>query len=414
MIGRLLALPAPVRWVATLLAVAAAVWWLTDRGPDTAGVDWVEVRRDDLRLEAEASGTLKAVETIELGPPQVSEIWNYKIARLATEGSQVKAGEPVLGFDTSELDRKLEEKRAEADAAQKEIEKKQIDMTLQRRDEDLRLAETEARFTRAKLKIDVPEEILAGNELQTQRIELQLAEKEMDYLEAKMQSQRRAADAEIASLRERRDRASSRVREIEDALERMTVRAPRPGTVVFVTGWRDEKKKVGDAVWRGEKVLEIPSLDEMKAVGEVDEADAGRIGTGQTVRLRLDAHPDLEYSGRVESIWGTVQRKSGNSPLKVVRFDVALDRTDTERMRPGMRFTGAVETGRIPGALLVPADAIFPTSDGPVAYRKTAFGFEKVRLDIGRRTADSVEVLSGLAAGDRISRSDLGAERGRS
>jgi HlyD family secretion protein len=40
----------------------------------------------------------------------------------------------------------------------------------------------------------------------------------------------------------------------------MTVRAPQDGIVVYQTNWRDEKKKVGDSVWFGEKILALPDL----------------------------------------------------------------------------------------------------------------------------------------------------------
>ena len=72
----------------------------------------------------------------------------------------------------------------------------------------------------------------------------------------------------------------------------MAVKAERSGTVVYATSWRDEKKKVGDSAWRGERILEIPDLSAMKGEGDVDESDAGKIRVGQKVRFRLEAHPD--------------------------------------------------------------------------------------------------------------------------
>jgi len=56
----------------------------------------------------------------------------------------------------------------------------------------------------------------------------------------------------------------------------MHVKAPQDGIVIYKTGWRDEKKKVGELDWAGEKILELPDLSAMKAKGEVDEADADR------------------------------------------------------------------------------------------------------------------------------------------
>lgn len=399
------------RWAALAGVVVLAGAWLAIRAATRDGGDWAEVRRDDLRLEVEIAGTLKAVDSTLLGPPPIVDIWDYKISRLAAEGSLVKSGEPVLGFDTSELERRLEEKRAESAAAGKEIEKRDLDLVGKRRDDELRLAEAEARRRKAQLKVDRPESLTSAKDLEDARLDLALAGEEVRHLNDKMAAEKRAADAEMASFRERRDRANARVREIESAVARMTVPAPRDGTVIYVSNWREEKKKIGDSCWRGERVLEIPDLTRMKALGEVDEADAGRIVVGQRVRLKLDAHPDLEFEGTVASIWGTVQRKSWTNPLKVVRLDIALAKTDPERMRPGMRFTGAAETGRVEGAVVVPAETVFPTPDGPIAWRKTRLGAEPVRLTLGKRTGTLVEVVQGLAPGDRVSRRDLAESR---
>jgi multidrug efflux pump subunit AcrA (membrane-fusion protein) len=123
--------------------------------------------------------------------------------------------------------------------------------------------------------------------------------------------------------------------------------------------------------------------------------------------LRLDAHPDAEFSGRVASIAETVQRKSEEMPVKVVHLDIALDQTEPRRMRPGMRYRGTVETERIEGVLLIPTDAVFITEHGPVAYRRKGDGHETVKLTLGRRNQTYVEVVDGLVEGDRVSRTDL-------
>jgi HlyD family secretion protein len=404
-------LPRGVR-IAAVVAVAAGAgfWALFLRSPD-GEADWVRVARDDLVLGVEVSGLLQAVDSSVISPPQIRETWNYKISMMAPEGAQVKKGQPVLGFDTSELTRKLDQKVAEAASAAKQMEKKQVDITLRRREDDLRLAEAEARERKAALKVDRPPELAAASELRQARLDLGLARDEIAYLRTRTESAKQADEAELASLRNQRDLAEGRVKEIRDSIERMTVGAPREGTVIYVADWRQEKKKVGDSCWRAERVLEIPDLRSVIAKGEVDEVDAGKIAVGQKVTLRLDAHPDVEFGGRISSIWKTVQRQSYENPLKVVRLDIALDRTDTVRMRPGMRFRGTVETGRVPRAVVIPSEAVFPTPDGPVAWRKTVLGHEAVPLKLGRRNDKLVEVLGGLSDGDQVARRDLGARR---
>jgi hypothetical protein len=49
---------------------------------------------------------------------------------------------------------------------------------------------------------------------------------------------------------------------------------------------------------------------------------------------------------------------------------------------------------------------VFVTPDGPVAYVDRDGKLERVKLVLGKRNATSIEVKSGLQAGDRVSRSE--------
>lgn len=390
--------------VVGVLIVCAVLWWMARGGGDRRAVEWAEVRKDDLVLGVEVTGTLAAVDSSSIGPPQISDVWDFKISRMAPEGSQVKAGDPVLGFDTSELERKLDQKKAEADSARKQLEKRVTDRELRQRQDALRRAEAEARVRKSTLKVDRPGDLSSAIELAQARLDLALARDEMEFLAERDIAVRRSDEAEFAAISGQRDRAEQRVREIQDAIARMTVPSPRDGTVIYVSDWRGEKKKVGDGVWRGQRILEVPDLRTLRANGEVDEADSGKLAKGQPVEIRLDAHPDVGFRGRVASIWTTVQRKSYDNPLKVVKLDIDLEKTDSTRMRPGMRFRGKVETGRIRGALIVPAECVTPTPEGPTVRKKTPWGSRTVPVKLGGRDAAMVEVLDGLSEGDRVER----------
>jgi len=396
---------------AALLAAALCLWLVAGRAAASGSGDWAEVRRDDLVVGVPVAGTLSSVQAVRIGPPQVSQIWDYKISFMAPEGAPVRPGEPVLGFDTSELERQLLDKRAERDSAQKELEKKQTDLEIDRRDRELELAEAEARLRKASLKVDVPAELVASRELAKSREDLALARREVAYLKNRLHLEAVEGATEAGALARKRDRAAVRVQEMENDIGRMTVTAPRAGTVVYVANDDGEKKKVGDSCWRGQSVLEIPDLRRMEAEGEIDEADAGRATVGQRVTFRLDAHPDDVFTGRVRSIGGSVQSRSETDAVKVVKLDIDLDSTDPQRMRPGMRFLGTVEIERVAKALVVPVEAVFNRSSGPVVYRKTGWGSEEVHPTLGPRNDRQVEIRSGLRNGDKVSRRELAESR---
>ncbi len=365
--------------------------------------DWVRATRGDLVTGFEVAGTLASVATESLGPPPLPDVWEFKVSMLAPEGSETKKGRPVLAFDTTELQRRLDEKSAEADEARKQIEKERADLALQTKDERLRLAEAQARLRKASLKLEAPPDIVGVNERKQAEIDHSIAKRESEAIGSRLHAMERAASARIALLQSKLQQASAIVQQTQNSIQQMTVLSPRDGTVVYITNWRGEKKKVGDNCWKQERVVEIPDLTRMKAEGEVDEADAGRVAVGQRAILRLDAHPDDELQGTITSMGRTVQRKRNTQdPLKVLRVDIKLDNTDPAKMRPGMRFQGTIELGRQKHVVMIPREAVMVGAQGPFVYRRGVLSVETVPLELGGENDKFVQVVKGLSDGDRV------------
>lgn len=370
---------------------------LSDRGQT-----FREAVREDLVIGAEIKGEMIAEESETLGSPQLLNVWRYQISQLATEGKEVKTGEMVIAFDTNELNRDLQENMAEADSARKQIEKREADLKLEKETEGLRLEEARARNRKNELKLEAPEELMGVKELEDARADFALSGKEIEYLEQKLEAIDRAADEELTILSGKLRRAEARIAELQANIAAMTVKATRDGIVVFVQDWNGEKKKVGDSAWRGEPIVEIPDLSRMKARGQIDESESGQIRLGQTVIFRLDAHPDTEIRGKIDYVGESVRRESRSIPLKVLPVEIALDRTDPEMMKPGMRFRGVVEIERIPDVVTVPLDAVFDSAEGPVVHVRGLLGTRAVEVDLGRRGRDKIEIVKGVDPGDRL------------
>lgn len=392
-----------------LVPFAAAVlfigsgWTLRNQLAADRQGEWVSVTRGDLATGIDISGTLASAEAGSFGPPQLNDVWDYKISMMAPEGAEVKAGDPILGFDISDLQKRLDENTAASEQARKEIEKRRADLRLRREDERMNLAESEAKLRKTELKLQTPPDIIGVKERKQAELDYALSKREVTEIGARIADLERAANAEIALLESKYQRASTIVAETRQSISRMTVRAPRAGTVVYSQNWRGEKKKVGDTCWRAESVMEIPDLRRMIAKGDVDEIDAGKVAVGQRVTLRLDAHPDDEIHGTISSAATTVQQQQNTrDPLKILKVVIRLDRSDPAKMRPGMRFQGTIELARAKNAILVPRDAVFVSPKGATAVRRGVFGAETVSLKVGKQNEKVVEVLQGLKDGDRV------------
>ena len=386
-----------------LVVLVGGGWWMARGAGGSRASDWAVVERGNLVISIEVEGTLAAVHSHLLTPPAFSRRWEYKISSMAPDGTEVKEGDPVLAFDTSELERLLLDMTAALDSAEKEIEKKHTNIVIRRRDDELRLAEARANLEKAVLKLDRPEELVAAREIATLMLDRDLVQKEVAYLEKRRRLLDEADEVELSIVREERDQAALRVRELKSGIERMTLSAPRDGTVIHVTDRRGEKKRIGDAVWRRDRILEIPDLTLMMARGIIDEADAGRLALGQRVELRLDAYPDSTFAGSISKLAKTVQPKTRNSPLRVVRIDIALDETVRDRMRPEMRFRGTIEVERHDDVLLAPVSSIRQTASGATVHRRSISGTRERPVELGKRNNDKVEIVHGLTEGDEVS-----------
>lgn len=383
-------------------AVLFALAWLIVSTAFGNGDETSLARTGTLVLGVEVSGTLKAVESSQIGPPHVQHLHRFKISMLAPEGETVTSGQPIVAFDTSELQDKLRERRNEVAEAETRVKKEEVSLAVQISDDTLAMAEAEARLRKSRMANAGPSDLFASIEREKAALDLTMAELEVERLERRIAFSRAAAEARIEALRADLSKARTEVDRLNQAIKSMTRTAPRDGVVTYKTNWRNEKKKVGDNCWRHETVVEIPNLASMMAEGEVQEALSGRISEGQAVDIQLDAHQDTTYRGKVTRVVRAVQEKSWRNPLKIVHVEIALENTDSDRMRPGMRFKGTIEVGRKTDVLLIPVASVFASPNGPAVHLRTAFGSRLVLLQLGDSDGLSIEVLEGLEAGDRV------------
>ena len=391
-----------------LLAALVAAWALTGRAA-ASSAETVTLKREDLIVTVEAQGDLDAVRSSLIGPIALPNLWQYKIAFMAGESAFVKKGETILSFDTSNLQMELQKRQVDHEVAVKSLEKRKTDLEIELRDLVLQLAEAESRLKRAGLKADRPAELAEALELKIARLDRELAEKEVVALRARLEGARGSAEADIEGFAGRRDRAAERIRELNESIAKMTITAPQEGIIIYEVSREGQKKKVGDTAWMAEKILKLPDLSEMMGRAEVDEADAGRLASGQRAVIRLDALPDTEFTGRLAILGRVVQVQSAENPRRVFRIEISLDRTDSERMRPGMRFIADVEVLRIPDTLVAPLEAVFLRDGGPVVFRRSGGRTVETPVRLGRRNARQVEIIEGASEGDHLSTIDPAA-----
>lgn len=201
---------------------------------------------------------------------------------------------------------------------------------------------------------------------------------EMDFLEAKYQ-----ADLEAARLESLRTR-----------LERTRIAAPVSG--VFDERYVDE----GEMVAPGVPVARIVEVGRVKITGGVPERYAGTVAPGDTARVTLDVLSGRRFPGTLSYVGTAVDPDNRTFPIEVV-----MDNPDG-RVKPHMVADLEIVNQRLPGAIVIPQDAVIRTEDGYqvfVAVERDGAAFAEARtVRLGPSSGDQTVIHEGLREGDRL------------
>jgi RND family efflux transporter MFP subunit len=353
-------------------------------------------------------GEVRPVKSVVLSAP-MSGGSDLQIIELARNGNVVKAGEVVVQFDTTVQQRTLEQKQSELKQAESEIEKAVAEQ--RRREQAAQTAVEQSKSAAGRARLD-----LEGADLRPRvdaehfAIKATDAEQGVRELEQKLESERASAAADVASARQKRDKALFDVRETERTIAGMTVRAPSTGPITLLPNRRAASVfaqsapefRAGDRAFFGAQIAELPDLSRIQMACHVDEVDRARLQTGRGVLVRVDALPDRELKGSVSDI-SLIARPDFSSFPPTRNFDLIITMADNDgRLKSGMSGTARVELEQLTGVLVVPAAAVFQRGGRAVAYVVKGTNVEERQIAVLRRGRDQVAVARGLTEGDRV------------
>ena len=141
----------------------------------------------------------------------------------------------------------------------------------------------------------------------------------------------------------------------------------------------------------------------------IDEVDAPEVRRGQPARVGLDAFRDRTFDGTVRRVAPYVQEFEKQA--RTVEIEVELDPGQLAGLLPGYTADVEVLLARHDNALRIPAAAL-DEDDRVLRYRPADGTLESVAVRVGLRNWQQVEVLEGLARGDRVALPDEGVVAG--
>jgi len=361
-----------------------------------------KVVRGPFHITVHASGRLQSAASLFIGCPSVERMWEYTITFMAPEGKPVKSGDTILAFNDKELQERLQLKLAELDTAEKELAR--LGLQEQETLDELQLRQEEEKVNQQKVrhKTDVPEEFIAPLELQKRKLDLELADLRLKMAHSRIANQASGMRSRLQVQRSKVLLLQADIAKLQGEINKMAVRAPKDGMVVYALDWDGKKKTVGDSSWMGQNVLELPDLAKMQVKAAILEPQAGRIRSGQKATVRLDADPDRAYAGTVSELGRIFRIKSDDQPVTV--FDVVIDlgESNPALMRPGMAATIDIDISSLDNVLQVPEAAIIYREEGTFVRRKGLFRNTLAPVALGARSKGMVQVLKGADQNDEV------------
>ena len=173
-----------------------------------------------------------------------------------------------------------------------------------------------------------------------------------------------------------------------NSLGQLNIRAPVTGQL---SGFDIQ---LGQSLQQGERIGQIDSAGADKLQADVDEFYLGRVQVGQRATADINGKT---YSLKVAKVYPQVR----NGQFQV---DLLFDGAEPKGVQRGQTIQAKLTLGDSSRAVLIPNGAFFNDTGGNWVFvvDKGGKSATKRTVQLGRRNADYIEVLSGLSPGERV------------
>jgi multidrug efflux system membrane fusion protein len=332
-------------------------------------VSTVSVESEEWPVLYEATGTVRARTTAVIAARMAAAVREVRVQ----VGDRVREGQALVALDARDLD--VNSRRAEA--AREAVRAS--------------LPEAESGIAAAKANLDLAQSTFGR--MQELFGKKSISNQEFDEASARVKSAQAAYEMEQArrgTLNARLAQAEQEVRSMEVVRSYAEIAAPFAGVVV--AKWVEP----GSMATPGAPLLTIEKEGAFRLEAAVEESRMGSIRVGQAVSVMIDG-ANRTFEAKVSEIVPAMDAASRSGTVKIDLPGSATSAT----LRSGA-FGRAVFPQGNRQMLAIPAGAV--TERGQLQSVIVAEnGVARTRLiTVGQKTKDRVEVLSGLAAGEKV------------
>ncbi|MDR0843796.1 MAG: HlyD family secretion protein [Tannerella sp.] len=369
---------------------------------DTGQIPLATVVRGTFFIDLYEEGEIEAINSISISSPTIS--WRYgnlKITQLVKDGQEVNAGDTLIVFDPSEVQKGIVEAESRMEISHAELEKlmAQHQSDLEELNADYEVTRRSQEISRIRFESAIYESEVKKKEIQ---LNLDKAGIALDKAKEQMENRIKIQKEEIKQKNLTIEQDRSRLNEANETLQKMFVATPSPGIAIIARSWSSGNKfQVGDQCWSGFPIIQLPDLTALKAIVKINEVDIAKISKGLNVEIKPDAFSDSIFSGTVSAVANLAVNKEGSSKLKVFPVEIVINETNPNLL-PGLTVSCRIIIDRIDDVVYVPLDAVHQEGDKFFVYKKTSRGFDKTEIERGSANSDFMIVTSGLDEKDKV------------
>ncbi|MCH2081140.1 MAG: efflux RND transporter periplasmic adaptor subunit [Saprospiraceae bacterium] len=311
-------------------------------------------------------------------------------------GTKVRKGEAILVLDKSEsllefekLTDQLELRKNEITRLKLNLKKELFDLEISDSIKALNVQRLTADRDNTKYLLDI------GGATQEQmdeaELQLKIALLEKKQLDHSLKTKKQSTETEIFEKDLQAKIQGHAITELEQKLQKADIKAQRSGVLTWVND------RIGLPVNPGETLARLADLGFFKVMGSISDIYADKIKIGQRAIVTVNDQP---LSGTINNIRPTVENN-------IITFEVQLDQSNHEALRPNMKvevyiiLASKSETLRIANGPAFNGKAkqkLFLLQDGRAIQKE---------VQMGLSSFEYVEVLSELRLGDEIIISDM-------
>ena len=294
-------------------------------------------------------GTTEAVQARAILVPLLAgeHIGSLTIVHLTPGGTKVKQGDLLVEFDRQAQMRDIIDKQADYEKLVDQVAGEQAKENAARAKDETELKTAEDNLRKAELEIQKAE-IVSRIDAEKNQENLDEAKATYNQLRETFDLKRKAAQAAIRSLEIQRDRTRLTMLHAKANSEKMQMRSPLDGVVVLNTIWKEGtmgEVQEGDQVRAGVPFMQVVNPAAMQVRVLANQLDFPSLQVGQTAKIRLDAYPDLVFSGKLEQIAPIGEGGDFSNKLKTFVVIVAIQGSDPKLM-PDLSAAVDVDTSK--------------------------------------------------------------------